>query len=328
MRRFLGPLYFNGVFWYRFHCWVAGSLPEPALRLLTRVFTTFCFLVLTGVRRSLRKNHGLVDPQAGWWKRSWRAYCTLHEFAWCLTERYQQFHPSAPLEMGFEGLEHWEAARAGGRGAIVVTSHIGGWEIGSAVPSAREEHTVVHVVREREADPEAQAFTEELLGKHSGASYRTHFADGEQDLSLELYAALRDGEVVALQGDRPRQGGKVVRARFFDQVVSLPPGPAQLARLSGAPLLPVFTFREGRSAYRMVFSEPIQVARTRDRQADVDSAVQRLASVIEASIRSHPDQWFCFNSIVNYEGVAPESKKVLSSPSATASPESLETSNR
>lgn len=308
LRRWLGPFYFNGIFWYRFPYWMAGHVPLPLLALSLRLLSTCTFLLVGGIRRGLRANLALVDPACGWWRLSRRALRTLHVFSWCLAERYQQFYPNSKLQLEFEGKEHWEAARAEGRGVIVVTSHIGGWEIGSAVPSSHEAETTVHVVREREADQQAQAFTEELLEKHGGASYRTHFADADQDLSLELYAALRDGDVVALQGDRPRHGGKVERVEMFGRELCLPPGPAQLARLAGVPLLPVFTFREGRGSYRVVLCEPIYVERSRDRQRDVHDAVQRLALVIERAIRRHPDQWFCFSPIADYSGSDADSK--------------------
>jgi lauroyl/myristoyl acyltransferase len=62
-------------------------------------------------------------------------------------------------------------------------------------------------------------------------------------------------------------------------------------------LLPVFSFREGRYAYRVVVRPPIPVARTGDRDADVAEAVQRLAGEIEWAIRRAPHQWFCLRRL-------------------------------
>ena len=86
--------------------------------------------------------------------------------------------------------------------------------------------------------------------------------------------------------------------------------------------MPVFTFREGLKRYRIVIRDPIEVARTSDRRSDVRGAVQALARVIEEAIRSHPEQWFCFNRI----GHEPGSKKVLNSPEATQTPAESATS--
>jgi lauroyl/myristoyl acyltransferase len=297
LKRLLGPLYFNGVFWYRFQYWAGATLPHWFLSIMTRIMSSLFFLALHGVRRGLRTNHRLIDPTLGWWQSTWRAYQTVHVFSWCVTERNQQFEPDRELEISIEGQEHWDAAREGGRGVVMVTSHIGGWEISSSVASANECNAVIHVVREREADPKAQVFIEELMAQLPGGDTRVHFAGEGNELGMELYGALRDGELVALQGDRPRQGGKVERVQLFGETVSLPPGPAQLARLADVAFVPVFTFREGTSRYRIVFREPIRVAQSRNRKQDVHDACQALATEIEWAIASHPTQWFCFSDV-------------------------------
>jgi lauroyl/myristoyl acyltransferase len=322
LQRLLGPLYFNGAFWYRFHFWASNSLPTWFLAAMIRVWGGGFFLALTDVRRSLRANLRLVDPKLRWWAASWRAYKTVHTFSWCVSERNQQFSKNAQLEVAIEGREAWEQASRAGRGVIVVTSHIGGWEIASAVAAANKDKIPIHVVREREADPLAQEFMEELLRGQGLKTFQTHFASDDPSLGMELCAALRRGEIVALQGDRPRQSGPFEWVDFFGQEVALPPGPAQLARLAEVSLLPVFTFREGLKRYRIVIRDPIEVARTSDRRSDVRGAVQALARVIEEAIRSHPEQWFCFNRI----GHEPGSKKVLNSPEATQTPAESATS--
>jgi KDO2-lipid IV(A) lauroyltransferase len=103
--------------------------------------------------------------------------------------------------------------------------------------------------------------------------------------------------MVALQGDRPRLGGRTHTAPLFGRALSLPVGPPALARATGAALLPVFSFREGRDVYRVIVRPPIPVARTADREADVGQAVDRLAAEIEWAIRRAPHQWFCFRRL-------------------------------
>ena len=296
-RRLLGRFYFNGVFWYRFHHWAATTIPGWVLAILMWPFAFVFYWALHSVRHALRRNHRMIDPEAGWLTLHWRALRTVHIFSWCLTERYKQFSPGAKFEIEYTGLDIWERVRNEDRGVIVVTSHIGGWEIGSAAAPGASETAEVHVVREREANEKAQAFVEGLLQDLGGHQYTTHFADDNPSLGMDLLAALRDGGVVALQGDRPRAGAQVERVELFGHTVSLPPGPVQLARIAGVPLIPVFTFREGRGQYRVEMREPIPIARTKDRLGDVHEAVQLLANDIEEAIRQYPLQWFCFSDI-------------------------------
>jgi KDO2-lipid IV(A) lauroyltransferase len=113
-------------------------------------------------------------------------------------------------------------------------------------------------------------------------------------LGVRLLDALRQGDVVALQGDRPRADGRTVEAPFLGRTLGFPVGPAALARAAGVPLVPVFVFREGRLRSRVSIRAPIEVAETRDRDADVADATRRLAAEIERAVRAAPHQWFCF----------------------------------
>jgi lauroyl/myristoyl acyltransferase len=149
------------------------------------------------------------------------------------------------------------------------------------------------VVREAEADPRAQRFIQDLLKQAGGGLYTTHFAEDPQ-LGMILLDALRRGEIVALQGDRPRTGGRSVETRIFGRTFQVPLGPAALARAAEVPILPVFVFRDGRRRYRCSIRKPIRVARTANRQADVEEALQRFAVELEQAIAERPYQWFCF----------------------------------
>jgi lauroyl/myristoyl acyltransferase len=155
----------------------------------------------------------------------------------------------------------------------------------------------VHVVREAERDPRAQEFIRGLIEKQAGSLYVTHFADDDPQLGLLLLEALRAGEIVALQGDRPRAGGRMVEVPLFGRPFPLPVGPATLARAAGVKLVPVFVFRERRLTYRCAVQPPIEVPRTADKGADVAEAARRFAAELEAAIRSRPHQWFCFRKV-------------------------------
>ena len=120
-------------------------------------------------------------------------------------------------------------------------------------------------MREKEIDPRAQDFIREILAR-AGGNYVTHFSGDDPTLSFELADALRRGEIVALQGDRPRAGGRTVIASLFGRPMPLPIGPAALARAAGVPIVPVFNFREGRFLMRAVVRPPFHVASTADRR--------------------------------------------------------------
>jgi lauroyl/myristoyl acyltransferase len=294
MRRLLGPFHVTGVFWYRFHAWGARSWPASCHWMVISFFTTFFFFTLFNIRRAVAANLVPVLGPCGFWRRQARIFRTFWNFAWCLTERYERLVSDHPFRLEADG-ELWRALSESGKGMILVTAHLGNWEVGSLLPAAREARAV-HVVREAEADPRAQEYISGLIARRAGGLYTTHFAEDPR-LGLELLAALRRGEMVALQGDRPRSAGRVSAQSLFGRSFPLPIGPAALARAAGVPLVPVFVVREGRRRYRCELRPPIEVPSTADRDGDLGGALRRFAAEVEGAIARRPHQWYCFRKL-------------------------------
>lgn len=178
----------------------------------------------------------------------------------------------------------------------MVTAHLGMYEVGSMLP-ASEEDRHVHLVREPEVDPRAQEFIRASVAAVESTRYTMHFQNADPLQGMVLLEALRRGEIVAMQADRPRAGAKVIAATLFGRAIDLPAGPAALARTARVPVLPVFAIREGWRRYRVILCPPIEVARSPDRARDLADAVGRIAREVEGAIRRAPHQWFCFRSI-------------------------------
>lgn len=181
-------------------------------------------------------------------------------------------------------------------GLVLVTAHVGAWDVGSFLPGSVESRHV-HVVREQEVDREAQRFIEELYRERASAAFTTHFSRDNPTLGAKLLAALRRGEIVGIQGDRPSSTGRSVEVELFGRPLALPVGPAALARAAGVPLVPVFCFREGRRRYRLVIRPPMEVPSGGDRDAELAAAVRAVGAEVERAIRRRPYQWFCFRNL-------------------------------
>jgi lauroyl/myristoyl acyltransferase len=293
--RLLGRFHVTGFFWYRLGYWTFTRLPSWTEWVSVTCSAIFFFFALGRIRGALASN---LDPVLGRatrlerWRRSFR---TIWAFAWCFAERYRRFAEPERFSSILDGADNWRRVVESSTGAVIVTAHIGPWETAAQFGASATERRV-HVVREKEMDPRAQNFIRELLARANG-NYVTHFSGEDQTLSFELADALRRGEIVALQGDRPRSGGRTVVASLFGRPMPLPIGPAALARAAGVPIVPVFNFREGRFRMRAVVRPPFQVPNTADRSADIAAAVHHLASEIEWAIRERPYQWFCFRKL-------------------------------
>jgi KDO2-lipid IV(A) lauroyltransferase len=294
--RILGSFHVTGIFWYRFHGWIIRTVPERLLGVVARLFAVFFYLSLRRIRQAVASNLDAALGPCGFVERERRIFRTIWSFGWCLNERTERLTTTRPFRIQTEGLALWNETARPGQGLLLVTAHIGNYEVGSMLPAQRE-HRRVHLVREPEVDAEAQAFVQGVLEGAAHSRFTTHFQTGDPALGLELLEALRKGEIVAVQGDRPRMGAQTIAATLFGRPFPLPPGPAALARLAEVPLLPVFVFREARRSYRVVFRPPIRVEHSADRAADLARAMGLVATEIEWAIRREPNQWFCFRRL-------------------------------
>ncbi len=293
-RLVLGRVHVTGSFWYRIHLFGVRTMPEWAHVVCIALFTGFFFCVLLRIRAAIASNLEVVLGPCGWPQKQRRIWKTLHEFGWCLTERYERLGTAKEFTDSPEGREHWERLVAAPGGFILATAHVGHWESGSLLPAGRQDRPV-HLVREEEGDPEAQELIRGLVERHQGSRFRTHFAREDPSLGVTLLDALRRGDVVALQADRPRAGGRSLQARLFGRPYALPRGPFALARAAGVPILPAIVLRTGRRASRPIFGEPFLVHGAGEKA--LEDGARRFARPLAEAIREAPHQWFCFRHL-------------------------------
>ena len=183
--------------------------------------------------------------------------------------------------------ERLERAHARGRGLIVVTGHFGNFEL---IPAWFTENGFLPggVVSARLANARLDAFVR-------AARARARVAVFDQgDSPRGLLALLRKGGTVGVVPDQDIDRIAGTFLPFFGRPAYTATGPAALARLSGAPILPAFTEWTGKG-YRLSFEEPIDVPRTEDRASDLIAGTRAWAAVVERRIRERPDHWAWFH---------------------------------
>ena len=158
--RLLGRFHLTGVFWYRFNRWLVTAMPDWLMAPMITLTAPLAYAVLVRIRRAIGANLAAALGPAGFLERQRRVLRTLRNCGMCLIERYERFSTDRPFAVEVEALEHWRAVADGGRGFVMVTAHLGLYEAGSMVPTAKEARRV-HLVREPELDPRAQAFIAE-----------------------------------------------------------------------------------------------------------------------------------------------------------------------
>ena len=181
------------------------------------------------------------------------------------------------------GWEHLAAARAAGRGTIIVTGHLGHWELGGILLAQRG--LPLAVVTLDEPTPELTRWRDafrQRLGIRTIA-----VGPGREFAFVEMIQALRRNECVAMLVDRP-YAGTGTPVRLFGHETEFSSAPALLAKHTGAAVLPAFVLRQPGGRYISVAEPAVPMSAT----ADLAANTQRIASAFEPSIRGHPAQWF------------------------------------
>lgn len=197
--------------------------------------------------------------------------------------RYSRIGPNQLDELvSVERLEYLERARAEGRGVIVVTAHLGNWELGGAILTAMGYplHAVVA--------PERKARVEHLLRERRQARGLQLEIIGQS--TRHLVRVLRQGEIVALLADRDFCG-EDFSLSFFGRAVHLPRGAAWLAQHTGAPILPVFLLRQPDDSFLLRVHPPIRS----EPDDPLDAPMRAVRDVLEREIGENPTQWFVFH---------------------------------
>jgi KDO2-lipid IV(A) lauroyltransferase len=120
------------------------------------------------------------------------------------------------------------------------------------------------------------------------------WSDSSVFSSLNMIRALRDNEIVAIQLDRTQGVGTTRLVDFFGAPAPFPSGPFVLARLAGAPLLPVFFPRLGTRHYGVRLGTRITLPREARDPQSLARAMRAVAAEFEDVIREFPHQWFQF----------------------------------
>lgn len=131
----------------------------------------------------------------------------------------------------------------------------------------------------------------DLRIRQSRARYGVQlFAPKGTDGAREMMRAFGRGVSVALLNDQKFNGG--VAAPFFGVTAHTAPGPSTFALKFGIPLLPMSVQRVKKARFRVIVHEPIVLADTGDRAADVEAGVRRINAFMEERVRERPAEWF------------------------------------
>jgi Kdo2-lipid IVA lauroyltransferase/acyltransferase len=264
-----------------------GRLPRGAARLLAQILALLVYLFFGRLRRVGIRNLEMALPDLPSEARKKILRGVYRSLAWQLVEfcRMPRYTPENTRDwLRTEGLENYLAAQARGKGVLVITGHLGAWEL-SSFYHALMGHPMGMVIR-RLDNRRLDAFVNGVRCLHG------NFVLHKDDFGRGLLTAMHEGGTVGILMDTnmtPPQGAFV---RFFGIEACTATGLAHVARKTGAAVLPGFMLWEpAERRYVLHFGPEIEMPHTDDVAADIVAGTQLCTSAIESWIRRYPDQW-------------------------------------
>jgi KDO2-lipid IV(A) lauroyltransferase len=183
-----------------------------------------------------------------------------------------------------EGFERLRAIALSGKPAILISGHFSNIEVmAAAILSAG---IVCDVTYRAANNPLVDARIIEGRARYGVRLFAPKGADGARSLLTSLAA----GRSIAILNDQKYDGG--TDGVFFGQPVRTNPAAARLAWKYGAIIQPMSVRRTRGARFQVIVHEPIVVAHTDDRVADVDRGVDAINAFIEARVRERPQEWW------------------------------------
>lgn len=276
-------------FQHRVFYWLVRCRALVLARALLRV-VVFYYTLLPGVRRRCRPYLRRRFPGARGAAMFGHAYSLYLNFGQALLDRsIAGITGSFPIQREGETVSRLRGILAEGRGCIVLTAHLGGWQLGLAALEALG--TPVHVVQRRDPGDVDKHYFE-----HGGGRV-VRLIDASRPLETALAAsmALRRNELVCMMGDRMVDEAASARVSFLGGIIAVPLTAYALASITGAPLALVFSVRGQDGMTRPHWSGLVRIPPGLGRNAaQLRPFALRFAAALEEMARLYPQQFFNF----------------------------------
>ena len=268
---------------------LAQLLPRPVTRKIADAFAGYGLRHSPELEKITRANLTVATGLSGeeldaLVRENFRCFSRmLADYFLCAGDRASR---ATELLDSTEGSEHLAAAQAAGRGTILITAHLGHWELGGLLLALHGlRMTVITLPEPSEELTRWRGACRQRLGIGTIA-----VGPGHDFAFVEMLRTLRGNGCLAMLVDRPYEGTGVT-VRQFGRTTEYSTAAAMLAHHTGAAVVPAFVLRLPNHRYRAITCPPVQMI-TGPLRDTMQENTQRIADVFEVLIRQHPDQWF------------------------------------
>jgi KDO2-lipid IV(A) lauroyltransferase len=183
------------------------------------------------------------------------------------------------------GVKNLLEAIKGGKGAIIISAHLGNWEMAALFAPLYIDTPITAVARKLRFK-----FINNLI-----LNLRTRFGCkviNKEEALPQMRKALRQGEILGIMIDQGTRRSESVGITFFGRRVRATPAASLLALRCKSPVLPAFCVRDADGGLNLIIEPPLKLTRTRDLRADLKTNTQIMTDVVQRAVSKYPEQWF------------------------------------
>lgn len=285
--------------WYKLLVAVAGICGPWFFALVSRIIAAGFFIFSQRVGES-RRLYAALYPERG---RLYHLYCTFNQYQNFTTIHFDRFLKGQAKAPVFT-TDGWERLQAviGGRGGVLLMSHLGNWEMAATLLKSRRTDLQLLLYMGTKEKEGVERLQKEELRRTGVTIIGVDQDDNSPFTAVEGIRFLQAGGLVSMTGDIVwRSDQRKVAVKFLGRQAFLPEAPFIFSLLSGSPLFVFFAFRTGRNSYHFTLSEPITIdpASRKDREPAIRRAAQHYADLLEAALRRHPFEWYHFDRFIH-----------------------------
>ncbi len=186
-----------------------------------------------------------------------------------------------------------------GKGAVIVSAHLGNWELGGAVVSALK-YPLQAIVLEHNNEQITEFFERQrAINEMSTIKIGTHPSMEQMKKCLNV---LKQNELLVVVGDKDYTNNGLY-VDFFEKKALMPKGPAIFSLRTGAPIIVIVLTREKNDKFTLHIERPIKYKPTGEFEKDVRTLMGKYIEQMEKYIRDYPGQWYAFRKIWNHEQI-------------------------
>lgn len=276
---------------YEFLFVLLQIMPEKCAYASLEFLASLAYLLVAKQRKIVLKNLATGLPELDEKQRRHIAKQMYRHLARNAVEfaRFRKIRDSGRFEelIKFNNREYIEKVASMGKGALVLTAHLGNWEL-LAAKFVYDEYKVSVLARKASFQK-----YENLLDRMR----RIAGVDAvDRDNIREILRRLQQGHFIGILSDHdiPKLDGVFVN--FLGKPAYTPTGIVTLSMKTGVPILPVFIIRQKDSRHIINVEPPMDLVRTGDKKHDLNINTQRYTEIIEKYVRQYPEQWMWFHN--------------------------------